>query len=220
MIIVKHDEVAVLVVEILGKYHGMVGIDERGIGCRHILGLEGRLVSDDAAVGLGKAALILTRGGEFFVTAPHFHTAGHDKGITAHVDIGLDNLINVRHDGRAARRIRHRAAGHLHDTGRGRIAILRPAGGIEHLLQLHPAGGVLGTVGRGVTAVGAAIRYIVDISLCGDTSYIDGFFARRDAVGAVVLIRTYIDGTVLDTVGKIDVGRRQRDTGRLVETGH
>ena len=206
-IVIFTHEVSVLVIKVLGEDHRMIGVDKRHIGGRYILGLECRFVR--AYVPLDKRLVI---------TAPYLYASRHDKGITAHIDFIVEHLVFARYDSRAPRCIGSRAACYLHDIMEMRIGRFRPASGIEHFLQLHPAGGVLGTVGRGIT-LAAGIRYIIDIGIYILTSDIYFFEMRLDVVCAVVLVSAYINGTVLYTVGKIDVGRRQRYTRRLIKAG-
>ena len=83
-----------------------------------------------------------------------------------------------------------------------------PSRGIQHFLQLSPASGIIGIGSR--ASASSVLSDIEHRLVCACR------LIRRDAIRTIELVCTDIHCTVLDTVGEVNIRRRQSSSVRSI----
>ena len=173
----------------------------------HVAPVEARGDVVDRYCGVEAALLGV---GILAVAAPHLDAAGHHDAEQPHVA-----LVGTRGAGGVVAELQALVfGGHLDDDAPCGVAELITSGGIEDVLQLHRAGGVVPAAGgRGALSVGGDIedgggaagqgRCVLGADEGLGVCLGQGQFAGiedlgGDAAGTVVLVGTLVDLTVLD----------------------
>ena len=182
----------------------VVGV-EGGLMPPHVAPVEARGDVVDRYCGVEAAHLGV---GVLPVAAPHLNAAGHHDAEQPHVA-----LVGTRGAGGVVAEFQALVlGGHLDDDALCGIAELITSGGVEHVLQLHRAGGIVpaaggrcalsiggdiedggGTAGQGRCVLGADEGLGVCLGQLAGLEDLGG-----NAAGTVVLVGALVDLTVLD----------------------
>ena len=194
---------SVLVEDAVGKGHHVISVDS--------------LVT--ALEDTGEQRPVVERVARLEVLRPsalHHHAARHLQAPHARVVIFISLIDSGARRRIAATRRSAVVLGELHDDMGCGMIVFVASGGVEHLLQLRAADGVVRTVGRGIAFSIAVLRDVVGSHgplsrrrSRGCRSLIVAellrCLIRLDLAGTVEFIGTLVDGAVLDAGGTGDV---------------